>query len=116
MTDCLFCKIAQKKIPARIAYEDESAVAFHDINPQAPIHLLIIPRRHIPSVSALTAADEVTAGHLLRVAASLAATFGVASSGYRTLFNTGPNAGQTVFHLHLHFIAGRPMGWPPFPV
>lgn len=115
MSECLFCRMLKGEIPAQKAYEDDRAFAFHDINPQAPVHLLIIPKRHIVGVAQVT--DEVAAdvGHLFTVAAKLGRELGIEESGYRTVFNVGPHAGQTVHHLHLHLVGGKPMGWPPFP-
>src|SRR3954466_5160202 len=113
MSDCLFCKIVEKKIPANLVYEDDRAVAFRDLNPQAPTHVLIVPRRHIASLNELTAADEAEVGHLHLVAQKIAHAEGIAANGYRVLFNTGKYAGQTVFHIHLHLIGGRELGWPP---
>ncbi len=115
MSDCLFCKIVRGDIPAKIAWSDDRVVAFHDINPQAPVHLLVIPKKHIASVSAIAPEDEALVGHVVRVAGDLAREFGIEAGGYRTVLNTGAEAGQTVFHLHLHLVGGRPMGWPPFP-
>ena len=109
---CLFCKIRDGAIPAKQVYEDDLALAFRDINPQAPTHILIIPKKHIASLDELAGEDTALVGHLHVVAAKLAAEAGL-TGGYRTLFNTGPDAGQTVFHLHLHLLGGRPLGWPP---
>jgi histidine triad (HIT) family protein len=114
MTDCLFCKIAEKRIAAKIVYEDDRAVAFRDINPQAPTHVLVIPRTHIASVDDLTAEHEADVGHLYTVAARIARDEKL-TRGYRAVINTGPEAGQSVFHIHLHLVGGKPMGWPPFP-
>jgi histidine triad (HIT) family protein len=111
--DCLFCKIIDHKIPAKLVHEDDRAIAFRDINPQAPTHILIVPRRHIPTLNHLADDDAALVGHLHRVAATLAAAEGLAARGYRTLFNTNAEAGQTVFHIHLHLLGGRAMGWPP---
>jgi histidine triad (HIT) family protein len=108
---CLFCRIVRKEIPAKIAAETEDCVAFRDINPQAPVHILVIPREHVPSVSAVK--DAALVGNLTRLAAELAQREGVADSGYRLVFNTNADAGQTVFHLHLHLLGGRHLGWPP---
>jgi histidine triad (HIT) family protein len=108
----LFQKIADREIPASIVYEDDRSVAFRDIHPQAPVHILIVPRKPIPSLDEMTEGDEALVGHLLTVARLLAAREGLAE-GYRTVFNCGPAAGQTVFHLHLHLLGGRPMTWPP---
>lgn len=113
MSDCIFCKIAEKKIPSKIVHEDERAVAFEDVNPQAPVHVLVIPRRHVASVSELQAADAGLLGHLMLTGAAVAKQKGIAESGYRLVANTGPNAGQSVFHLHFHLLGGRPMHWPP---
>ncbi len=111
--DCLFCRILAKEIPAKIVYEDEQAVAFEDINPQAPTHILVVPRRHIPSLNEVTTEDVPLVGHLHVVAAKLARERGIAESGYRTVVNNGRGAGQSVFHLHLHLLGGRGMRWPP---
>ena len=113
MSDCLFCKIAAGQIPGAVVYQDDQAVAFKDINPQAPLHLLIVPRRHIASLNDLTPADDALVGALLRRAAALAKDHGYEERGYRTVFNTNAEAGQTVFHLHLHLLAGRGLTWPP---
>ncbi len=113
MSDCLFCKIADKTIPAKLVYEDDRALAFRDLNPQAPTHVLIVPRKHIPSLNELTDADAALVGHLHVVARQVAHDEGIAADGYRVLFNTGKLAGQTVFHIHLHLIGGRALGWPP---
>lgn len=113
MSDCLFCKIAAGQIPAKIAYQDDELVAFHDIAPQAPLHVLIVPTKHIPTVNALEPADEPVVGRMLRRAAAIAAEHGYAERGYRTVFNCNREAGQTVFHLHLHLLAGRGLSWPP---
>jgi histidine triad (HIT) family protein len=112
MSDCLFCKIRDGLIPAKQVYQDDRAVAFRDVNAQAPTHILVIPRKHIASLEVLTDEDTALVGHLHVVAAQLARAEGL-SGGYRTLFNTGADAGQTVFHLHLHLLGGRPLGWPP---
>jgi histidine triad (HIT) family protein len=112
MADCLFCKIVAGTIPATLVAQDDRAVAFRDINPQAPTHILIVPRQHIPSLNELTDDNAALVGHLLVVARQLAAAEGL-TAGYRTVFNTGGHAGQTVAHIHLHLIGGRPLGWPP---
>jgi histidine triad (HIT) family protein len=112
MADCLFCKIRDGAIPAKEVYQDDRALAFRDINPQAPTHILVIPRKHIASLNELTEEDTALVGHLHMVAAKLARDEGL-TRGYRTLFNTGPEAGQTVFHIHLHLLGGRVMEWPP---
>jgi histidine triad (HIT) family protein len=111
--DCIFCKIVAGEIPAAKVYEDERAVAFNDINPQAPTHALVIPRAHVASLSETGEGDEALLGHLLRVAARVAREEGHAEGGYRTVINTGPDAGQTVFHIHVHVLAGRTLTWPP---
>ena len=113
MSDCLFCKIRDGHIPAKIVHQDDRCLAFLDINAQAPLHALIIPRRHIPTLLDLTPEDDALVGHLHRVAIQLARDAGHADTGFRTLFNCNHAAGQTVFHLHLHVLAGRPLGWPP---
>lgn len=112
MSDCLFCKIAEKKIPAQIIYEDDGAVAFRDLNPQAPTHVLIIPKKHIASLDVLEDADAALVGHLFVAARKIAAAEGL-TNGWRTVFNVGQHAGQTVFHVHLHLVGGRSLGWPP---
>lgn len=108
---CLFCRIARKEIPATLVAETAECVAFRDINPQAPVHILVIPREHIPSPSAVT--DPAIVGKLTQLAADLARREGVAESGYRLVMNTNADAGQTVFHLHMHLLGGRRMAWPP---
>jgi histidine triad (HIT) family protein len=113
MTPCLFCSIINHEINASIVYEDDLVVAFNDINPQAPTHVLIVPRRHIASLSDLTAADNELVGELVRRAAAIAKDRGLAAGGFRTVFNTNRDAGQTVFHIHLHLLGGRTMHWPP---
>ena len=113
MPDCLFCKIINREIPATIVYQDERIVAFNDINPQAPTHVLVVPRRHIATLNELTGDDDQLAGEVVRRAAAIAKERGIANAGYRTVFNTNAGAGQTVFHIHLHLIGGRPMHWPP---
>jgi histidine triad (HIT) family protein len=110
---CLFCRIVAGEIPASKVYEDDRVVAFNDITPQAPMHLLVVPRRHIESLNDLAPGDDALAGELIRRGAALAAERGYAASGYRTVFNCGPDAGQAVFHIHLHVLAGRRLGWPP---
>jgi histidine triad (HIT) family protein len=110
---CLFCRIASGEIPASKVFEDADVFAFNDINPQAPLHVLVIPKRHIATTSDLTEADDALAGKMLRTAAAIAAEKGYAERGYRTVFNCNAEAGQTVFHIHLHLLAGRNQGWPP---
>ena len=109
--DCLFCRIVRKEIPAKLVAEDEHCVAFRDINPQAPLHVLVIPREHVPSLD--EARDPELLGRLSLMAADIARKEGVAGSGYRTVMNTNSAAGQTVFHVHLHLLGGRSMHWPP---
>ena len=113
MNDCLFCRISAKKIPANIIYEDSEAVAFNDINPQAPVHVLIVPKKHISTSLDMTAEDNVLIGHLFRLAAKIAKEKGIAERGFRLVMNTNADAGQTVFHIHLHLLGGRQMPWPP---
>lgn len=110
--DCLFCKIVSGSIPATRVFEDEQSLAFADINPQAPTHLLVIPKRHIASTAQASAEDAALLGHLVVVAAELARSKGLAG-GYRVVVNTGDDGGQTVHHLHLHLLGGRHMTWPP---
>jgi|SRR3954471_16206382 histidine triad (HIT) family protein len=113
MTDCLFCKILAGEIPAAIIYEDDRLIAFRDINPQAPLHALIVPKRHIASLNELIESDDALVGEMVRRAAAIAQQHGYADRGFRTVFNTNADAGQTVFHIHLHVLAGRTMTWPP---
>jgi histidine triad (HIT) family protein len=113
MTDCLFCKIVAREIPGSIVYEDDHVLAFNDINPQAPTHVLLVPKRHIASLDDLTPGDDQIVGELARRAAAIARDRGISTGGYRTVFNTNRDAGQTVFHIHLHLLGGRPMKWPP---
>ena len=110
---CIFCKIVAGEIPAAKVFEDERAVVFRDINPQAPTHALVIPRAHVASLNEAGEADEALLGHLLLVAARVAREEGLAESGYRTVINTGAGAGQSVFHIHVHLLGGRPLTWPP---
>lgn len=110
--DCLFCKIAAKKIPAKIVYEDEEVFAFEDISPQAPTHLLVCPKKHLESLDHASPADLMVVGKVAMVAAQLARERNL-QSGYRTVMNTGRGAGQTVFHLHMHLLGGRTFRWPP---
>ena len=110
---CLFCRIVNGEIPARKVHEDDDVVAFHDVNPQAPTHILVIPRRHIASLDELTPADAGTVGTVIIRCASIAREFGLAADGYRVVVNTGEAAGQTVFHIHFHIIGGRALRWPP---
>ena len=111
--DCLFCKIAAGTIPADIVHQDDLVVAFRDVSPKAPTHVLLISRRHIPSAADLSGVDSEMLGRLFSVAAQVARDAGVAHSGYRMVTNAGPGAGQSVFHLHFHLLGGRSMSWPP---
>jgi histidine triad (HIT) family protein len=113
MSDCIFCAIAAGDIAADRLYQDDDVVAFRDTNPQAPTHILVIPREHIGSAAELTAAQDPLWGRLLHVAQQLAEDEGVDQSGFRLVTNVGVNGGQTVHHLHLHLLGGRPMRWPP---
>ena len=113
MPDCLFCRVAAGEIPASIVYEDTRLIAFKDINPQAPTHILVIPRQHIASLNDLGPEDEALVGEMTRRAAAIAKEEGLAERGYRVLFNCNADAGQTVFHIHLHLVGGRRLGWPP---
>ena len=111
--NCIFCKIIEGTIPATIVHRDERSLAFEDGNPQAPVHVLVVPHEHIESLDEASRRDESTLGHLLRVAARIANERGLYESGYRTVINTGASAGQSVFHLHVHLLGGRTLGWPP---
>lgn len=113
MSDCLFCRIVAREIPAKIAWEDDVTIAIEDINPQAPLHLLIIPKAHIATLNDLSPAQDALVGEMTRRAAALAKERGFGDRGFRTVFNTNREAGQTVFHIHLHLLAGRSLGWPP---
>jgi histidine triad (HIT) family protein len=112
-TDCLFCKIVAGEIPSTKVFEDDLIYAFRDITPQASTHVVVVPKEHYPNAAALASADPALAGAVLAAAGEIAALEGVAESGYRMVFNTGPDANQTVFHVHLHVLGGRPFGWPP---
>jgi histidine triad (HIT) family protein len=113
MNDCLFCRIIRHEIPASLVYEDDRVLAFNDINPQASTHVLIVPKRHIATLNDLGVEDDQLVGELVRRAAAIAAERGFSATGYRTVFNTNRDAGQTVFHIHLHLLGGRTMQWPP---
>jgi histidine triad (HIT) family protein len=113
MEHCPFCKIVKKELPTRLIHEDELALAFEDLHAQAPVHVLIIPKRHITSMNEVQDADGELMAHLLLVARRVAESLKVQHNGYRLVINTNAQAGQTVFHLHLHLLAGRAMGWPP---
>ena len=110
---CLFCKIINREIPASIVYEDDQVLAFTDINPQAPTHLLVIPKKHIATMNDVEDADALLVGVLVQRATGIAKQLGIDAGGYRTVFNTNRDAGQTVFHIHLHLLGGRSLGWPP---
>lgn len=110
---CLFCNILEKKIPADVVYEDEHVLAFRDIRPVAPTHVLVIPRKHVSAIHDLTDADAGAMGHLLVAAKKIADQEGLAAAGYRLVINDGDAAGQTVHHIHLHVLGGRNMSWPP---
>jgi histidine triad (HIT) family protein len=112
MTDCLFCKIANKEIDSQVIHETENTIAFQDINPAAPTHVLVIPKRHIASAADLTGADGALLGEMFEAMASIAAKAGN-DGGFRIVTNVGPDAGQSVHHLHFHVLGGRAMGWPP---
>jgi histidine triad (HIT) family protein len=111
--NCIFCRIASGEIPARVVHQDERAVAFHDIDPKAPVHVLIVPRKHIASVTVMTDSDGAEIGHLFTIARQLAQELGVAKAGYRLVINAGAHAGQSVDHVHLHVLGGRSFKWPP---
>ncbi|GAB4544852.1 MAG: histidine triad nucleotide-binding protein [Anaerolineae bacterium] len=113
VADCVFCKIVRGELPSSILYQDGEVMAFKDIHPGAPIHVLIIPRRHIHSAAEVTEADAPVVGHMIAVAAQLARDLGVAETGYRLVTNIGREGGQSVFHLHFHLMGGRPFSWPP---
>ena len=113
MPECLFCRIINHEIPGSIVYEDDRVLAFNDINPQAPTHVLVVPKRHISSLIDLGVEDDQLVGELVRRAAAIAKERGISAGGFRTVFNTNRDAGQTVFHIHLHLLGGRSMQWPP---
>jgi histidine triad (HIT) family protein len=110
---CIFCKIIEKKIPSKILYEDALVTAFEDVNPQAPVHILIVPKKHIPDIHSIVEVDKELIGHLFVIASKIAAQNGLDKAGYRMVINNGAGAGQTVFHLHLHLLSGRRFTWPP---
>ena len=113
MSECLFCKIGAKQVPAKILHEDDDLFVIADINPQAPLHALVIPRKHVATLNELSAADDALVGKMTRRAGAIAKDHGYADRGYRTVFNTNGEAGQTVFHIHLHVLGGRSFHWPP---
>jgi len=110
---CLFCEIVAGKIPCKKAYEDDALLAFHDFKPQGPTHVLVIPKRHITSLLDLEAGDDALVGSLVRKAKDLARELGISERGFRLVFNCGDDAGYSVYHIHLHLVGGRPLGWPP---
>ncbi len=113
MSDCIFCKVGAGQVASRVVFQDEEVLAFEDLNPQAPVHVLIIPKRHIGTLSEMRAGEQALLGHLLEAATLVAEKKGIVESGYRVVANTGKDGGQTVFHLHLHVLGGRRMTWPP---
>jgi histidine triad (HIT) family protein len=113
VTDCLFCKIVEGRIPAKKVHEDADVVAFDDIHPQAPVHVLVVPRKHVATLNDLAEEDDAVAGKLLRVAARIARERGIAERGWRATVNVNRDAHQLVFHVHLHLMGGRSFGWPP---
>ena len=113
MSDCIFCKIANGDIPSEFLYEDDEIVAFRDLNPQAPTHVLVIPREHIATANDLTQENASIVAIMMLAAKQIAEREGIAERGYRTVLNCNAEAGQSVFHIHLHLLGGRPMGWPP---
>ena len=113
MSDCIFCKIAAGEIPADKVYEDEKMVAFRDLAPAAPVHVLLVPKTHADNV---TEADPALVGHIMGKAGDIAGALGIRETGFRLVINTGADGGQTVQHLHIHLLGGTPMGWPPFPL
>lgn len=113
MSDCIFCEIAEKRIEAAIVFEDERCLAFEDLNPQAPTHILIIPRTHFPTLDDVPGAESGLLGHMVSVATRLGKQEALSRSGYRLVWNCGEGAGQSVFHIHLHLLGGRAFAWPP---
>ena len=110
---CLFCRVINGEVPSRKVHEDETIVAFHDINPQAPVHVLVVPRKHVPTLNDLAPEDSALVGDMMRRAAAIAKDLGIDARGYRTVFNCNREAGQSVYHIHLHLLGGRAMRWPP---
>jgi histidine triad (HIT) family protein len=113
MDDCIFCKIVNKQIPSRIVYEDDSILAFHDIDPKAPVHVLVIPKQHIPSINEVTQENSQVIAHIFATMPKIAQQLGIKDSGYRVVVNCGKDAGQAVNHLHYHVLGGRSLTWPP---
>jgi histidine triad (HIT) family protein len=110
---CLFCRIIERTVPAKIVHEDEYSIAFLDVNPQAPVHILIVPKKHITDIHSLVVTDREIIGHLFFIAKTIAAKQGLDKGGYRMVINNGHDAGQSVFHVHLHLLSGRRFAWPP---
>jgi histidine triad (HIT) family protein len=110
---CIFCEIVAGRIPARVAYQDDHVLAFHDVNPQGPVHVLIVPKRHVASLLDLTPEDDAIVGRVVRQARDLAVSLGLEGRGFRLVFNCGDDAGYSVYHVHLHLVGGRRLGWPP---
>lgn len=110
MSDCIFCRIVNKEIGSTIVYEDDQVIAFNDISPKAPVHVLIVPRRHIPSLAHVTPEDEPVLGHMMYVARKIAEEQGILESGFRTIINTGRHGGQEIYHLHMHLVGGKHVG------
>ena len=113
MSDCLFCQIIAKKVAANIAYENEELIAFHDINPQAPEHILIIPKKHIATIDEIEPTDAQLLGNMILCAKKLASNLGLSDKGYRLVFNVNQHGGQEIYHIHLHLLGGRQLSWPP---
>jgi histidine triad (HIT) family protein len=113
MSDCIFCKIIDKKVPAKVVYEDEHVLAFEDLNPQAPVHILVIPKKHIPTLLDVKEEDDALVGQLLKTVNRIARERGIAERGFRIVSNCNHESGQTVYHIHIHLLGGRPMLWPP---
>ena len=113
MKDCLFCNIINKSVPAKIVFENDSVLAFEDIEPQAPVHVLIVPKKHIASINEIEFEDKEVCGEILLTAKKIAKDLKINDSGYRTIFNTNQDGGQTVFHIHMHLLGGRKLKWPP---
>lgn len=113
MEDCIFCKIVNRQIPSRIVYEDDSILAFHDIDPKAPVHVLVIPKQHIPSINEVTQENSQVIAHIFATMPKIAQQLGIKDSGYRVVVNCGKDAGQAVNHLHYHVLGGRSLTWPP---
>ncbi|MFC3121055.1 histidine triad nucleotide-binding protein [Agaribacter flavus] len=114
MSETIFTKIINKTIPADILFEDDQVLAFKDISPQAPVHFLVIPKKPIATINDIQSDDDALIGYMYRVAANICADLGVAQQGFRTVMNCNPDGGQTVYHIHLHVLAGKPLGWPPY--